>query len=259
MLKKMAKTNSIKQALLLENAGIIDTKRLAIEQSLNSLFFTKAHDEEERKGLHASAIIESESKFCIREQVLSLIFKRNKNESKTISPGLMRIFEEGNYIHLKWQNLFERNKIAIGIEDRGYSAMYDLYMTPDAIVKIKGKTYVVEIKSCNTFSFKHITNTHPKGTKQLQLYMHFTCIPRGFVLCEDKNTQEIKILIEEYNPEKVRPYIERLNKIMQYKRMFDETGKMAKRKCSTISCKRALECPMANACFGLEREKLKIN
>lgn len=228
---------------------------LLIESAMNDLFMKPRHGSETRRGLHASAIITSENSFCIREQVLSLFFERNQHEANH-PVGLLRIFEEGNCVHEKWQNLFVNNGIAVGIEDRAYSAFFDLYMTPDAIIMLNGKQYVVEIKSCNTFSYKHMVDKHPSGTKQLQLYMHFLCIPRGFVLAEDKNTQEFKIFETEYEPGQAKPYIERLFKIRDGKRRFEREGKLPPRCCSKPGIKRAQGCPFSGACFGTYRKYL---
>lgn len=227
---------------------------LIIESKLNSLFSLPRRESEERKGLHASAIIASDNAYCLREQVLSLFFKRKEEDN--IPDYLKRIFEEGNCVHEKWQGLFERAGIAIGIEDRGYSLLFDLYMTPDAIIKINNKVYVVEIKSANTFAVQHMTNSHPSGTKQLQLYMHFLCIPRGFVLVEDKNTQEIKVFPSHYEPGQAKKYIERLYDIKQAKEEFIRSKKLPSRCCRDIGGKRAHGCAMAEACFNIRREKI---
>ncbi|MFA5528602.1 MAG: hypothetical protein WC996_08285 [Peptostreptococcales bacterium] len=227
---------------------------LIIEQKLNSLFLVPRHTKEVRRGLHASAIIASPSSYCIREQVLSLLFERNKEENLPI--GLLRIFEEGNCIHEKWQTMFERAGIARGIEDRGYSALFDLYMTPDAVVEINKRLYVVEIKSANTFSFKHMKDSHPSGTKQLQLYMHFLCIPRGFVLAEDKNTQDFKIFPVHYEPGQAKPFVERLYDIKAAKERFEDEGVLPVRLCNSATCKRAEGCAMSDACFGRNKKRL---
>lgn len=249
----MTTSKAIKDAIQKEKSLISGTSTILIENALNRLFLHKNKSDEDRKGLHASALIDSDNHFCLREQVLSLLFKRNKDEKNELPINLIRIFREGDCIHEKWQGMFSNVAIDKGIEDRGYSKKFDLYMTPDAIVELNGKLYVVEIKSMNTFAFKHIKDKHPKGTKQLQLYMHFTGIPRGFVLCEDKNTQEFKVLLYEYNSDIVRPFIERLYRILRGKEKYLSSGKMCKRKCGSSTCKRAMECSMSDACFGKSR------
>jgi len=231
-----------------------DIESVIIENKLNSLFRVPKKEAEVRTGLHASAIIVADSAFCKREQVLSLFFHRNKEDN--ISDGLLRIFEEGNCIHEKWQNMFKRAGIARAIEDRGYSKMFDLYMTPDAVVEINNKLYVVEIKSANTYSYKSMKDSHPAGTKQLQLYMHFLCIPRGFVLVEDKNTQEFKVFITKYEPGQAAPFVKRLYDISEAKENFLKNNTLPKRICKSIGCTRASRCAMSNACFGISRKKL---
>lgn len=232
-----------------------DIENIIIERKLNSLFRIPKFQAEERKGLHASAIIAAESSFCMREQVLSLFFQRNKTNN--LSDGLLRIFEEGNSIHAKWQNMFERAGIARAIEDRGYSKIFDLYMTPDAIVEINDKLYVVEIKSANTYSYKAMKSNHPSGTHQLQLYMHFLCIPRGFVLVEDKNTQEFKIFIVKYEPGLATPFVKRLYDINESKEIFMMSKTLPSKVCSSIDCPRASRCDLSEACFGVNKKKLE--
>ena len=251
-------TNSVKKGI---KSAMMDEKKdietLLIERKLNSLFKIPKHNAEERKGLHASAVITSDSVFCIREQILSLFYKRNQEDS--ISEGLLRIFEEGNCIHEKWQSMFERAGIARGIEDRGHSKIFDLYMTPDAIIELNGKLYVVEIKSANTYSYKAMKSGHPSGTHQLQLYMHFLCIPRGFVLVEDKNTQEFKIFPVRYEPGHASKFVQRLYDINEAKEKYMMDNTLPQKICNSVDCSRASRCAMSKACFGLSREKLVKN
>ena len=53
--------------------------------------FTRGGDTTERYGLHTSAIIVGEDKFCYREQVLSLLYKQAQGENVPLN--LMRSFE----------------------------------------------------------------------------------------------------------------------------------------------------------------------
>lgn len=231
---------------------------LIIKQRLNKLF-VEMRDlnqlDEERAGLHGSAIIESESSFCFRGQLLSLFYKQGQGKDLPIE--LLRIFKEGNAIHEKWQNMFMKAGLAIKNEARCYSEKYDLYFTPDSIIKINGKIYIVEIKSMNTFSFKKATS-HPSGQKQCMLYMHLLGIPNGFVLGEDKNTQQFEIFPVEYSYEKVLPYIYRLNEIQEMKKNFIKNKEVPSRKCKNYNTKKALECPMRDCCFNIGEGRIKL-
>ena len=252
------------------------TEGLIIEQKLNKLFYERPNIIEESKfvrlvlskngfdadraGLHASAIIVGDAEFCYREQVLSLFYKQIQGHN--IPVGLKRIFEEGNAIHEKWQRLLIRGGLGTKDDmDRSrFSDEYDLSFTPDAApIKIGKHEYVVEIKSVNTYSFKKM-QSHPSGKKQLMLYMHLTGIHKGFVLAEDKNTQDFKVFCYDYDKEVILPYIERLEAIQYYKQRVIEEGKMVGRAidCDSSSCKKALKCNMRDACWGCGMGKVKL-
>lgn len=232
-----------------------DISGLVIQSKLNKLFYLRDHHDEERAGLHASAIIVSDNEFCYRQQVLSLIYRQNQGEQLPVK--LLRIFAEGEAIHRKWQNLFVKAGIAEHIEARHYSEEYELYFTPDAVINLDGTKYVVEIKSMNTFSYQK-AKSHPTGRKQLLLYMHLLGIPQGFVLAEDKNTQDWQPFMQRYDYDQVVPYLERLHQVQELKQNFLKFQEMPARKCKNSTCKKAAECPMRDACFniGIGRQKL---
>ena len=254
---------------------IQSSQELELEQKLNKLFYldkdipnelkflksvmTRGQETTERKGLHASAVIVSDDKFCYRQQVLSLFYKQAQGEQNPVY--LMRIFSEGDSIHEKWQRLFIRGKYADPLDcDRTqFVEEFDLQFTPDIICNIDGFGEMVgEIKSVNSFIFKKQKN-HASGKKQLQLYMYLTGIKKGFVLCEDKNTQEIKLYLYDADYKQVEPYVARLEKIQYYKHRLQDKGKLVKRheKCTGYNCSMAEQCQMREVCYGRKKEKLE--
>lgn len=260
------------------------TEEQKIEQLLNSLFYldknipeelkflksvmTRGSDTTERKGLHASAVIVSDDKFCYRQQVLSLFYKQLQGEQTKV--GLKRIFAEGDAIHEKWQRLFIRGGLCEPL-DCDYSRFdedFDLSYTPDIICKLpvnmsltepcdKWEEYIVEIKSVNTYTYKK-QKYHASGRKQCQLYMYLTGIHKGIVLCDDKNTQEFKVYRYDYNPAEIAPYIRRLEKIQEYKEQLVLNKKLVPRmpQCSCYGSKKAQECPMRDVCFKKSKERI---
>ena len=272
----MGLIDDIKTAAQDNGTKIQSSDAAEIEKLFNSLFyakknmdeevkfvkqmFTRGGDSHERYGLHTSAIIVGEDKFCFREQVLSLLYKQAQGEN--VPQNLIRIFEEGNAIHEKWQRLFIRGGLGVA-EDMDFSKFYDEYevgYTPDAILTIKGKKYVVEIKSVNTYQFQKMTS-HPTASKQVQMYMHFTGIHDGIILCEDKNTQQFKVFLVKYNPEVVAPYLERLEAVKYYKQRVLEEGKMVKRceQCTSKVSKRAIGCAMRDACWNCGKGRVRLD
>jgi len=228
-----------------------------IVRKFDELFYFESESRDERIGLHASAIIFGEKEFCYREQVLSLYYKRSKD---SIVPFVKRIFLNGWYVHEKWQNLFELGRIAEHIERTRESKHWKIFLTPDAIIRLYNKRFVVEIKSMSTKQFVTLRKTPPAGAvRQCQLYMHLTGIPNGIILIEDKNNQQFRVFTIEYDPGIAWEFINRLYKIKRYADIFESEKKAPKRnpKCITRGVGRAKGCPMREACFGIKREKLK--
>lgn len=248
-----------------------------LEKTLNDLFYldkdikketqfikhvmTRGQETGERKGLHASAIIETDNKFCYRRQVLSLFYKQLQGEQ--IKPSLKRIFSEGDAIHEKWQRLFIRGGYCepLDCDYSLFNSQYDISYTPDIICSIGGIDYVVEIKSMNTYAYQGMVkkNTpHPSGEKQLQLYMYLTDVEHGFTLCEDKNTQEFKVRLCKRDLAIINPYIARLEQIQYYKHRMLDKHKLVKRhgNCINYNCKMASECAMRDVCYNKTKQLL---
>lgn len=265
--------DAIKRDAVQKGAKIQTSEEEELEKKLNKLFYlekdidnevkflrqvmTRGQETAERKGLHASAIIVSDDKFCYRQQVLSLFYKQLQGEQ--VSVPLRRIFAEGDAIHEKWQRLFIRGGYSKPeeLDKTQFADDFDLSFTPDILCTIDGKRMVGEIKSVNTFTFKK-QKYHASGRKQLQLYMYLTGIHDGFVLCEDKNTQDIKVYLYKYDPTEIQPFITRLERIQHYKQRLKDKGKLVKRheKCTGYTCKMAESCPMKDVCYKKSKELL---
>ena len=139
-------------------------KNIEEETKFVNMVMTRGLESQERIGLHASAIIDKGDKsFCVRQQVLSLLFKQLQGEQLNVNT--LRIFEEGNAVHEKWQRLFIRAGYAKAktLDKTRIDDEYMLSYTPDIVCKIpefyKG-AMIGEIKSMNSFSFKKQTE-HP--------------------------------------------------------------------------------------------------
>lgn len=237
---------------------------------------TRGLESQERVGLHASAMIVSDKQFCVRQQVLSLLFKQLQGEQLPV--GLLRIFEEGNAIHEKWQRLLIRGNYAKAktLDRTRFDKDYMISYTPDIVCKIPEfykAPMVGEIKSVNPFQFKKMTS-HPSAHKQLQFYMYLLqkargnlndkndlSYKKGFVLCDDKGAQEVKLFVYDYEPETVAPFIDRCEEVKYHYDNFNNNGKMVARKkgCNSYDCKLAEKCPMKDACWNKGIGRIKIN
>lgn len=227
-----------------------------------NMVMTRGTDTQERIGLHASALIKGDKDFCLRQQVLSLLYRQLQGEQ--ISVGLKRVFEEGNAIHEKWQRMFIRAGYSTPwtLDVTKFNKKYRISYTPDIICEIpefyNGKM-VGELKSVNTFQFQKMTR-HPSAWKQLQWYMYLTGIHKGFVLSEDKNTQDFKVEVYDFDNTIVAPFIDRAEQIkFCYNKVLKEK-KMVKRPkdAKDSECKRCKECALRNACWNIDGGGIRL-
>lgn len=291
MAKRMGIIDNIKKESTKNGSKIQTSDEAKLEAIFNKMFYldkdieeetkfvnmvmTRGLQDTERKGLHASAMIVGDKQFCVRQQVLSLIYKQLQGEQLPVNT--MRIFAEGNAIHEKWQRMFIRAGYAKAntLDRTRFDDEYMLSYTPDIVCRIPEffeGAMIGEIKSVNPYIFKKMTS-HPSAKKQLQFYMH-NCIrkaklkgkwngvdyTKGFVLCDDKGTQDFKVFIYDYEPTLIAPTIERCEEVQYYYHEFIEGGSMVKRdpSCTSYNCERAEKCPMKDACWNCGMGRVKL-
>lgn len=109
----------------------------------------------------------------------------------------VRIFDNGDFFHVRMQALFQTMNIADEIEyridspfEKGFPSISGYV---DAIVTLPPKL-VVELKTIKDGSYAFSTvkvKPKPEHIAQANLYMHFTKIPKALLLYENKNNQEL--------------------------------------------------------------------
>ena len=249
-------------AKILNNTFYLD-RNIEEETKFVKQVMTRGAETQERIGLHASALITGEKEFCVRQQVLSLLYKQLQGEQLPV--GLIKIFEQGNAIHEKWQRLFIRAGYskATDLDVTQFNKQFRISFTPDVICRIPefhdGKM-IGEIKSVNTYQFQRMVR-HPSAWKQLQWYMYLTGIHKGFVLSEDKNNQDFKIEVYDFDHNIVDLFIDRAEQIKYYYNRVVSEHKMVKRPkdATNPECKRCTNCPMKNACWNINGGGVLIN
>lgn len=90
--------------------------------------------------------------------------------------------------------------------------------------------------------------------------MHNLGLDKGVVLSEDKNTQEFRLEVYDYDESLVAPYIERAEEIKYYYELLLNEHKMVKRPKEAVlpSCKKCSECNMRNACWNIGFGRVKL-
>jgi CRISPR/Cas system-associated exonuclease Cas4 (RecB family) len=133
-----------------------------------------------------------------------IFFKFKKAPKAEIEPEKLRIFEDGHFL---------QQKILRALSAKGLLRATEIPIPPhefiagkaDAIISdSEGIPYVLEIKSISgRMNFQKLNPkiSFPQHIYQLQLYLHFFKIKKGILLYINKDTQELKEFIFDYQPE----------------------------------------------------------
>lgn len=211
-----------------------------------------------REGIHVSAIIKSDGSFCYRQIILMQHFP---HAPLPLHGRTLRIFRHGWAIHEKWQELFRAAGIAIETETTHYHKETGASFTPDAIVRMFKRRMLIEIKSMNNEAYNAMRSVHADAQIQANMYMHLEGIREAVILVENKDTQEFKLWVIEYEPERIRKYRKRLRVIGEWLSFYEAERKLPNRHvlCATEDTPKARNCPVRSACFAgkYEREKMR--
>lgn len=126
-------------------------------------------------------------------------FKRLPREE--IGADRLRVFEHGDYI---------QQMILKPLFSKGLIRATEINIPPqeiisgraDAIVSINGEPYVLDVKSISgRLNMGKMDKPHQEHYYQVQLYLHYFKIKKGILLYVNKDTQELKEFVFDYDPE----------------------------------------------------------
>ncbi|MCS7134452.1 MAG: CRISPR-associated protein Cas4 [Candidatus Pacearchaeota archaeon] len=171
---------------------------------------------------------------------------------KELDARTLRVLEHGDYTHMRIIGaLFSLGLVnAVEVEIPNNDLVHG---RADAIISIKGEPYVVEIKSVNSAKFKK-EKPDPAHVKQLQLYLYFFKMKKGILIYENKDTQELKEFVLDYDEETVREVFSEFNKLKELleKNVIPDIPK-------ELEDWRCDYCPYIEECEKIEEEKLNQN
>jgi CRISPR/Cas system-associated exonuclease Cas4 (RecB family) len=70
----------------------------------------------------------------------------------------------------------------------------------DAILSDGEQLFVLDIKSMNSMVFRTLKEPKEENINQIQLYLHYFKIQKGILLYVNKDSQDLKEFVVEYNP-----------------------------------------------------------
>lgn len=128
----------------------------------------------------------------------ALFFKFKQAPKEKLDPRILRIFEAGEALHNYIYSIFYQLRMGAVFEVK-IPEQELVSGRCDAILCIDGENYILDIKTINTMKFKYMKAPQSENVWQLQLYMHFFDIKKGILLYLDKDRQEIKEFIINYD------------------------------------------------------------
>lgn len=143
----------------------------------------------------------------------NIFFSLKHVPKKELEAERLRIFDHGDYI----QMMIQRPLFSLGIV-----RAVEVPIRPneiisgraDFIISIEGVPYVVDVKSISgRLNLEKMAEPKPEHYYQVQLYLHFFKIQKGILLYINKDTQELKEFIFDYDEElanRILKWFERL-------------------------------------------------
>lgn len=171
-----------------------------LKELINQFYSNRLKDQKER----SDHFYITDAGKCPRQ----VFFKFKKAPKAEIEPRILRVFDEGDFIHMRLMGVL----ISLGIvraTEAKIPPQEIISGRADAIVSLEGgKPYVLDFKSISSFGFNGLDKPKQEHVKQIQLYMHYFKIPQGILLYENKNSQELAEFVLEYDPELVQKLLE---------------------------------------------------
>ena len=187
----------------------------------------------------------SDTNDCARRMVYLL---RGTEITPTFNARTLRIFGNGHGVHERIGGYFDALGITISKEEELWNPMPPIKAFLDLKIDWHG-TKIVEIKSISDAGFQYLLDFNkPKKDhyKQLQVYLRLTVCTQGYILYENKNTQEFKIFTVDYNEKFVDDLFEGYLEIYKY---FME-GVLPVRPARSKDSPKCRQCELQDLCWA---------
>ncbi|OIO45957.1 MAG: hypothetical protein AUJ31_02965 [Parcubacteria group bacterium CG1_02_39_15] len=144
----------------------------------------------------------------------AVFFKFKNAPRREIEPNVLRLFDHGDYIHqLIMKPLLSIREIHVVASEIKIPPQELVSGRADAIISDGKDLYVLDIKSMNSMIFRNLTEAKEENINQVQLYLHYFKIPRGILLYVNKDNQELKEFVVNYDKKRVLLLLDGLSKL----------------------------------------------
>ena len=109
-----------------------------------------------------------------------------------VDTSVLRKFVQGNSIHEKLVAILEKAGVVTAKEINIPANDYKIHGRVDAMLEINGEKIILEIKSIANYGFISLKEPKREHVYQLQLYLFFFNIKKGYLLYESKDNQNLQ-------------------------------------------------------------------
>lgn len=142
----------------------------------------------------------------------AVFFKFKKAPAEEMEPRVLMMFDHGDHIHqLVMKPLLGIRGIQVVAAEVKIPPQELITGRADAILSDGKELYVLDIKSINGQIFKSLVQPKEEHINQVQLYLHFFKQKKGILLYVNKDTQELKEFLVDYDPKIPQFLLEKLN------------------------------------------------
>jgi len=185
-----------------------------LKEFIDKFYLDKEREKKERIRKKRTQFYISEAGKCPR----SIFFRFKQAPAKEIEAERLRLFEYGNYIH----QLVLRPLFSLGLVRSTEVEIPPQELVvgrADAIVSLNGEPYVLDIKSITgRIDLNKMDKPKIESYYQVQLYLHYFGIKKGILLYLNKDTNELKEFVFDYDKkvaEKILADFENLKKMIE--------------------------------------------
>jgi hypothetical protein len=126
------------------------------------------------------------------------------------SSRTFRIMDNGHHVHERLQKYLTDIGVVVGLEVPVENEEFDIVGHCDGILEVNGKRGVLEIKSINNKGFTSLASPRAMHVWQLNIYMFCLGLEHGVLLYENKDNQELKEFIVNYDLNVVTPILDKI-------------------------------------------------
>lgn len=144
----------------------------------------------------------------------ALFFKFKNVPKKDIEPNILRLFDHGDHIHqLIMKPLLSIREIHVVAAEVNIPPQELISGRADAIISDGKDLYVLDIKSMNSMVFNKLIEPKEENIDQIQLYLHYFKIRKGILLYVNKDNQQLKDFIVNYDKKRALSLLSTLKEV----------------------------------------------